>query len=270
MRLPMEGDRVNRELAIPMIHRAFEAGVNYIDTAAGYCHGDGQRAVGEALRGWRDSVIVSTKNPYYGEDEREWWQNLENSIERLQVAHIDIYNTHGVNKERFEEAVVPRVSKWMARAREQGLIRHISTSFHDKNEVLRMIVDSGLYESITLQYNMLDRQLEDGIAYAHERKVGVVVMGPVGGGRLGSSSDEFSRLVPDIDRIPELALRFVLSNHNVAVALSGMSAIEQVEENLAVASDGRTLSEDDVRIINEHVDRLKNMADAYCTGCTDC
>jgi aryl-alcohol dehydrogenase-like predicted oxidoreductase len=85
MRLPMteaNGDKaVDRDLAIPMIHRAFEAGLNYIDTAVGYCNQDSQRAVGEALRGWRDRVVVSTKNHYYGEDEAEWWSNLENSLE---------------------------------------------------------------------------------------------------------------------------------------------------------------------------------------------
>ena len=66
MRLPMNGEgesaRVDLERAIPMIHRAFEGGVNYIDTAIFYCNGDSQRAVGEALKGWRERVIVSTKN----------------------------------------------------------------------------------------------------------------------------------------------------------------------------------------------------------------
>ena len=270
MRLPMDGDRVNRDLAIPMIHRAFEGGVNYIDTAVGYCNQDSQRAVGEALKGWRDRVVVSTKNPYYGEDEKEWWTNLEDSLERLNVNCIDVYNTHGVRKQRFEEAVLPRINKWMLKAKMQGLIRHVCTSFHDTNETLRQVVDSGVYESITLQYNMLDRQLEDGIAHAREKGVGVVVMGPVGGGRLGEPSEELSRLVPGIARIPELALRFVLANPNVTVALSGMSAVAHVEENLAVASDGRTLDEEDLRIIHAQIDRLKKMADAYCTGCDYC
>ncbi|NLX43555.1 MAG: aldo/keto reductase, partial [Chloroflexi bacterium] len=69
MRLPMEGEgasaRVNRELAIPMLHAAFEAGVNYVDTAHGYSNQDNQRLVGEALKGWRDKIVVSTKNPEY-------------------------------------------------------------------------------------------------------------------------------------------------------------------------------------------------------------
>ena len=270
MRLPMDGERVDRELAIPMIHRAFEAGLNYIDTAVGYCNQDSQRAVGDALKGWREKIVVSTKNPYYGEEEKDWWQNLEDSLERLQVDYIDIYNTHGVRGTRFDEAVKPRVHNWLLKARDQGLIRHICTSYHDNNETLRRIVDSGVYESVTLQYNMLDRQLEDGIAYAHEKNVGIVVMGPVAGGRLGAPNEQLAGIVPNISRIPELALRFVLANANVTVALSGMSTMQQVEENLAVASDERALDGDEIGIMNEQLGRLKEMADIYCTGCDYC
>ena len=216
MRLPMvgEGDavRVNRELAIPMIHRAFEAGVNYIDTAIGYCKQDSQRAVGDALKGWRDKVVVSTKNNYYGLEEAVWWKNLEDSLQRLGVDSIDLYNHHGIRWARYEEFVAPTMSQWMAKAKDQGLIKHIGCSFHDTNDALRKLVDTGYAEVITLQYNLLDRQLEDGIAYAHERGIGVVVMGPVGGGRLGADSETLASLIPGIRRIPELALRFVLAN----------------------------------------------------------
>jgi predicted aldo/keto reductase-like oxidoreductase len=270
MRLPMQEGRVNRELAIPMIHRAFEAGVNYIDTAVGYCGADSQRAVGEALKGWRDRIVVSTKNHYYGEDEKQWWKNLEDSLERLQVDCIDIYNTHGVSIKSYEANVRPRVSQWLNRARDQGLIRHICTSFHDNNDALRRILEDDYYASVTLQYNMLDRQLEDAIALAHERNVGVVVMGPVGGGRLGTSNPQLQNMVPGIDRIPELALRFVLANPHVTVALSGMSTMAHVEENLRVASDGRSLDSDERRLVDEQLQRLKAMADAYCTGCNYC
>jgi predicted aldo/keto reductase-like oxidoreductase len=270
MRLPMQDDRVDRELAIPLIHRAFAAGLNYVDTAVGYCNGDSQRAVGEALKGWRDRVVVSTKNPYYGPDEKLWWQNLEDSLTRLQVEYIDVYNTHGMNAQRFSESVEPHIAGWLRRARDQGLIRHIGTSFHDGDEVLRRIVDSGLYESITLQYNLLDRRLEGGIAHAHEQGLGIVVMGPVAGGRLGSPSEELARLVPDIRRIPELALRFVLANPGVDVALSGMNAMSQVEENLAVAADGRTFDQEETNLVRRQLDRLAQMADTFCTGCGYC
>jgi uncharacterized protein len=273
MRLPMvgEGDaqRVDRELALPMIHRAFAAGVNYIDSAVGYCNQDSQRAVGEALHGWRDKIVVSTKNPEYN-DEKVWWQNLENSLARLQVQSIDIYNHHGINWERYVNNVEPHVGQWMRKAKDQGLIKHIGSSFHDKNENLKKLVDTGYLEVVTLQYNILDRQLEEGIAYAHEKGMGVVGMGPVAGGRLGTSSPVLEALLPEVKRVPELALRFVLSNPNVSVALSGMSAMQQVEENIATASDEVTLSATDRVAIEEHLQRLRGMANLYCTGCGYC
>ncbi len=274
MRLPMKDtggeQRVDRELAIPMIHRAFEGGVNYIDTAVGYCNADSQRAVGDALKGWRDKVVVSTKNHDYGQDEKKWWTLLEQSLERLGVEYIDIYNHHGLGWSRYTQDVEPRVGKWMAKAKDQGLIKHVCCSFHDSNESLKKIVETGYPAVITLQYNILDRSLEEGIALAHEKGIGIVGMGPVGGGRLGAQSEVLESLVPGIDRVPELALRFVLANPNVTVALSGMSEMKHVEENLATCSDAVALSPSDRAAIDAHLARLGEMAKLYCTGCEYC
>ena len=274
MRLPMVGEEadrlIDRSKAIPMIHTAFEAGVTYIDTAVGYCHQDSQRVVGEALKGWREKIVVSTKNHYYGEDEKEWWQNLEDSLERLDIDSIDIYNTHGVTLEKLEQSVKPRILQWLTKAKDQGMIKHICTSFHDSCDALIEIVDSGVYDSVTIQYNMLDRSLEDGIAHAHEKGLGVVVMGPVGGGRLGAQNDVLESLGTSVTRIPELAMRFVLANKNVDIALSGMSTMEQVQENIAACSVGTPLTGEDQKIIDDQLERLKKAADLYCTGCKYC
>ena len=274
MRLPMMGEgaaaRVDRDLAIPMIHRAFAGGVNYIDTAVFYGNHDSQAAVGAALKGWRDKVVLSTKNDYYGTDEKTWWTNLENSLKRLDVESIDIYNTHGVNWVNFETLVVPHISKWLAKARDQGLIRHICTSFHDSREALRKIIEADYYESITLQYNMMSRQFEPEIALAHEKGLGIVVMGPVAGGNLGVDSEILGKIVPGVSRVPELALRFVLSNPNVTMALSGMSTMQQVEENLQTTAAAIHLSATDLAAIGEHMVRLEELSKLYCTGCKYC
>ena len=273
MRLPMSGEgkdrRVDRELAIPMIHRAFEAGVNYIDTAVGYCNHDSQRVVGEAIKGWGDKIIVSAKN-YCVVDEDQWQQNLQDSLEYLGVESIDIYNFHGLSWKRYTEHLEPRLLKLMVKAKDQGLVKRICCSFHDSNEVLMKVIDLGIFESITLQYNMLDRQLEEGMAYAKEKGVGVVVMGPVGGGKLGADSEVLAEIVPEIRRVPELALRFVLANPNVSLTISGMSTMQQVEENIATACDDTSLSEADMKVIDEHLERLAKMVDLYCTGCKYC
>lgn len=274
MRLPMigEGDtaRVDREKTIPMIHHAFEAGVNYIDSAVFYCNGDSQRAVGDALKGWRNKIIVSTKNNYYGQDEADWWRNLEDSLKRLQVEYIDVYNQHGMNWANYEKHYAPHISKWMAKAKHQGLIGHICCSFHDDNNGLKKLIETDEFSAFTVQYNLLDRRLEEGIALAHERNIGVVVMGPVAGGRLAEPSEMLQNIIPGVKRMPELALRFVLSNPNVTMTLSGMSAMEHVVENLATASDEISLSEADRAAIEEQMVRMKEMAELYCTGCGYC
>ena len=281
MRLPMteiNGEQVvDRELAVPMLHRAFERGLNYIDSAVGYCNGDSQRVVGEAVRSWRKThpnpqypIIVSTKNHYYGEDEKEWWQHLEDSLERTGLDSINIYNHHGINWERYETAVAPRISKWMQKAKDQGMIQHICTSFHDDVDALKRLIDTGYVESITLQYNLLNRDLEEGIAYAGKNKIGVVIMGPVAGGRLAGPSEVLQNIVPGVKRVPELALRFVLSNPDVTVALSGMGTMQMVEENTAIAADAVSLSAEDRIMIQQHVHQLAEMANLYCTGCKYC
>ncbi len=275
MRLPMEGEspdrRVIREKAIPMLMRAFNEGVNYFDTAVGYCNQDSQRVIGEFLKKVnRDKIIVSTKNHYYGKDKKEWWKNLEDSLERLQIDSIDIYNHHGINAKTFKDDVLPRIGKWMQEAKECGMIKHICCSFHDNNEFLKELIDSGYPDVITLQYNILDRSLEEGIAYAKSKGVGIVVMGPVGGGRLGVNSEVLNHLLPEIKRIPELAIRFVLRNEDVCTALSGMSTMEQVEENLAIASKESPLSNNEKEILERHLENLEKMVDTYCTGCGYC
>jgi predicted aldo/keto reductase-like oxidoreductase len=274
MRLPMVGEgkdaRVNRALSTPMFHTAFQAGVNYVDTATMYCNDDSQRAVGDAIKGWRDKLVISTKNPNFGTSEKEWWTNLENSLQRLDVQYIDIYNHHGIGWQNYQDNIAPRLAGWMRKARDQKLIRHICCSYHDSCENLIKVLDQDYVESVTLQYNMLDRQMEPAIAHAHAKKVGIVVMGPVGGGRLGDSSQILEGLVPGIKRVPELALRFVLSNPNVTVALSGMSTLQQVQENCAAAADPISLSASDRQGIEEHLVRLKGMEKLYCTGCNYC
>ncbi len=273
MRLPMKGERVDRDKAVPMIHRAFEAGVNYIDSAVGYCNQDSQRAVGEALEGWRHRIVVSTKNPHYNKaDDRPWWKNLEDSLKRLGVEFIDIYNFHGLNWKAFEEHVAGPGGQlaWMQKAKAQGLVRHICFSFHDSAENLIKLARTGEFESVTLQYNLLDRSLEKALAAVKKAGLGIVVMGPVGGGRLGSPSDAIRKMLPEAGSVPEIALRFVLANPSVTVALSGMSERAQVEENLRVASRATALTTREKLQVLETLRRYKKLADLYCTGCNYC
>lgn len=274
MRLPMRSPtEVDRDAAIPLLHRALELGVTYFDTAVMYCAHDSQRALGEAFEGMRDKVVFSTKNHHYDKrDTRAWWKNLEDSLAFLRTGYIDVYNFHGMNHEEFLRSVDGEdgLYRQVLKAKEQGLVRHIAHSFHGSAESLRKCVDTGLFESVTLQYNLLDRSLEEAIAYAGEHGEGVVVMGPVGGGRLGLPSEEALKLVGGVTSTPELALRFVLAHPHVTVALSGMSTLRQLEENAATVSRADALTREDHSRITAAVEERKQLAGLYCTGCNYC
>lgn len=273
MRLPSLPDgNPDPEESVRIIHRAFELGVNYIDTAVMYCNHQSQKVVGQALKGWRDKVILSTKNHYRGADKSEWRKNLEDSLRLLDVDYIDIYNFHGISWNCWEQWVKGEngILSWMKEARDEGVIRHICCSFHDNAENLVKIADLGEFSVITLQYNLLDRSLEEALPELAARDIGVVVMGPVGGGRLGAPSDAIEGMLEDASSTAETALRFVLSNDAVTLALSGMSTMEQVEENCAVASREEPLTADEREKVAATLERFKNLADLYCTGCNYC
>lgn len=277
MRLPTlkSGDKqvFDTEESIRIIHRAFEKGVNYIDTAPYYCDGESEVIVGKALKGWRDKVAVSTKNPVENASGSDWRARLESSLRKLDVDWIDFYHMWGINLESYRNEIdVPDGPMEAARkAKEEGLIRHISFSFHDKAENLIPLIDSGNFESVLLQYNLLDRSNEAGIRHAQAKGLGVVVMGPVGGGRLGLPSAAIQGLLPGkVSSSAQLALRFVLGNPGVGCALSGMGSGQMVEENCAVASNEAPLSAEELDQVNKSMEENKRMSDLYCTGCNYC
>jgi len=276
MRLPMtpDGEHVDEDRAIPVIHRALELGVNYLDTAPYYCKTESEIVLGKAIKGWRDRIYLSTKNPLEDATAGTFRRFLETSLRKLDVEYVDFYHMWGISWAKYQEkgVDVPGGPLHEARkAKEEGLIRHISFSFHDTPEALVRLIDTGNFESMTVQYNLLDRANEAGIALAAARGLGVVIMGPVGGGRLAETSPEIRRLLPKgVAGSPELALRFVLSNPNVHVALSGMGTIQMVEENAATASREDPLSAQERTDIARAMDQLAALADLYCTGCGYC
>jgi len=274
MRLPMtpDGEHVDEDRAIAVIRRALELGVNYLDTAPFYCKSESEIVLGKAIQGWRDRVYISTKHPMSEIENRfRYW--LEISLRKLQVDYIDFYHMWGISWEKYTQRIgnPGGLLEDARKAKEEGLIRHISFSFHDTPEALMRLIDTGNFESMTVQYNLLDRANEQAIAHAAARGMGVVIMGPVGGGRLSESSPEILRLLPKgSTSSPELALRFVLSHPGVHVALSGMGTIQMVEENAVTASREEPLSAQERDAIAQAMDRLAALADLYCTGCGYC
>jgi len=266
MRLPEDED-----YAVEVIRRSFELGVNYLDTARVY--GESERICGRALKGWRDRVYLSTKNPLFDMTVDGWWERLYTSLKTLDTDYIDLYHVvHDMNCERFETFLVKGGGlEQVRKAKEQGLIKHVCFSTHETPEKVREFIDTGEFEGITIQYNLLDRKHEDTIAYAHERGLGVIVMGPVGGGRLAAPSEQIRRLIPtEVKSSAEAALRFVLANPNVTCAISGMNTLDMVEENCRVGDRSEPLSAEEQRAVSDALAEVQRLSDLYCTGCKYC
>ena len=276
MRLPMvkigAEEYVDLDRAVEAIQLAFERGVNYVDTGFLYCSTESEIAVGRALRGWRDKVTVTTKaTKQRMENPGDMWRMLEHQLRKVDIDYFDFYCCHGIAWDNVHE--IDKKTGWLSdlmRAKEQGLAKHVGFSFHDDPEGMIKLVDLGYFEMVTCQYNYLDQKNADSMAYANEKGLGVVVMGPVGGGRLAGLPG-FLRDRPGIDTSSAagLALRFVLSNPSVHVALSGMGSREMVEENVAAAEAG-PLSESEREALLELLADTEKLAELYCTGCGYC
>jgi uncharacterized protein len=276
MRFPMKDERtVDREKTIPMLMRAYALGVNYFDTGKWYCAQDSERTLGEALKGMdRGKVYVSTKYAFEKATGADMRQKFETSLRLLGLEYVDFYHLWGISWDFFQKKVdIPGgpLETFLSLKRE-GLAKHLSFSFHSDPADVKKLVDMGIFESMLCQYNLLDRKCEEGIAYAASLGLGVAVMGPVGGGRLGAPSPVIARMVPGekVVSSPALALRFVLSNPGVTVALSGMSETAQVEENVATASGNSLLSVDEKNGIVKSAEENQKFMDLYCTGCKYC
>ena len=259
MRLPEYQDEagawhVDQEKTTEMLMRAYELGVNYFDTAFYYCHSNSEIAIGKALAPIRDKVYISTKIPMDKiKCPEDYEKTLDESLQKLGTDYMDFYHFWAINQKVFDEKIVPMgLIEKAKEMKAKGKIRHISFSFHDSPEALKHIIDNGEgLESVLLQYNLLDRANEEMIHYAAQKGLGVVVMGPVGGGRLAAPTQLSQKLGSGDLHTYELALRFVLGNKSVSCALSGMQTKEMVEQNTAVASLPEPMTEEQWRAVGE-------------------
>jgi predicted aldo/keto reductase-like oxidoreductase len=265
--------KIVRDLAIPMLHRAVELGVTYFDTAVGYCQGDSQRVVGEAFaNGLREKLILSTKNPSHAAPDEDWLARLSESLKLLQTDYLDIYNFHGLTWDVYEKQIrEPGKLRLMKQAKADGRVRHICCSFHDSAAALVKLAETGEFDSITVQYNLLYRDLERAIHRCRELGVGVVVMGPVGGGRLGVDSDRLRALLKgEAQSTPEAALRFVLAHPGVSLAISGMTTLAQVEENCRLVSEKDPFTPAQIKALEEELARVRAISSINCPACGYC
>jgi uncharacterized protein len=275
MRLPtLAGGAVDLEKSVPILRRGLDLGINYIDSAYVYLNGTSEVAVGQAIKGYdRNKVYIATKIRTDVKSESTataYRAKFEESLRRLDTPYIDVMQIHGLKWAEYTgyTGQPGYALETIRRLRDEGLVRHIGFSCHDTAENVIRLIDTGEFEAMLVQYNALDRHNEEPIAHAAAMGMGVAVMGPVAGGRLvqprGSAGADTQITGP------ELALRFVWNNPNVSVALSGMNAIPQVEQNVAAANRLGDLSQREQQGLVQLVTSNQKLADLYCTGCGYC
>ena len=284
MRLPtLEGDRsrIDEPEATRMLHWAIDAGVNYLDTAYPYHDGNSERVVGRALQGgYRQKVRLATKMPtWLIESSADFDRYLNEQLQKLGTDHIDFYLLHGLSAERWPKVRDLGVREWAEGAIASGRIRHIGFSFHDKTDVLRQIIDEyDRWALCQIQYNYMDVENQAGTAglrYAASKGLAVVVMEPLLGGRLVNPPVAVQALwdMAPVKRSPsDWALQWLWSQPEVSVALSGMSAMEQVEQNLASAAASRVglLTAEELALVDRVRAAYQALCPIPCTACNYC
>ena len=261
---------------IQALREAIDSGINYVDTAYNYHNDESEIVVGKALKdGYREKVTLATKAPIWKDEYNKpehFEQHLDEQLKKLQVKTIDVYLLHALNEKTWKKVQDLKLNERAEVAKKEGKIKHLAFSFHDKPEVLKEIIESGYFEVMLVQYNILDTVNEEMIKLAHDKGLGVVIMGPMGGGRLsGNPPEEMQGLLTEgRTNFTDLALKFVLSNPHVTVALSGMGTDNMVDDNLAIASSEHLLTEKEKENTKLIAEKFKELTDNLCTNCKYC
>jgi predicted aldo/keto reductase-like oxidoreductase len=265
-----------------LVRHAFDSGINYFDTAESYTGGESETTIGNALKGKRDKVYLTSKSIAQPDDKRQSMMlALEGSLSRLQTDHVDVYFNHAVNN--VERLKNPEWHEFTARAREQGKIRFTGMSGHAGNlaECLDYAIDSDRFDVILCAHNFgqdprfyqrffhgfdfvaKQPELPRLMAKAAGRGVGVVVMKTLMGARL----NDMRPYEAGGATFAQAAFRWVLSNSHVNALIISMISKEMIDEYLG-ASGARVTAIGDLPLLDRY---LKLNGESYCRhGCNEC
>jgi len=280
MRLPEKGARIDQVRAKAQLHRAIDAGVNYLDTAAFYHMGGSEPFLGAALSdGYRAKVKLATKLPYWLVKTRSDMDGLLGvQLGKLRTSHIDYYLVHNLRAEGLERMLGLGLGDFVAKARADGRIVNIGFSAHVPTAEFKAIVDGFEWDFCQIQYNFLDTESQagtEGLKYAASKRLGVIVMEPLRGGMLARKSRKVQAVwdSAEVKRSPAAwALRWLWDQPEVTVVLSGMNDMQQVDENLRLAGEATPgcLSAEERRLVGKAVDAYHGAMKVGCTGCGYC
>ena len=282
MRLPMNGSEVDIEQFKEMTDYFLDNGFNYFDTAHGYIDGKSELAIKEALtkRHARDEYLLTDKltEPYFNKEEdiRPFFQS---QLDACGVEYFDFYLMHAQNATNFEKFKKCNAYETAFKLKEEGKIKHVGISFHDKAEVLDKILTTyPQVEIVQIQFNYVDYEdpsVQSKKVYDVCRKHNkpVIVMEPVKGGSLIKLPDEAQKVY---DEMPSglsnasYAIRFAAGFEGIRVVLSGMSDMAQMKDNVSYMKDFKPLDENEMGAVAKVTGIYKGLDVIPCTACHYC
>lgn len=280
MRLPRKEDGFDTELIHKMVDTFLDRGYTYFDTA--YVYQGSEEALRESLvrRYPRDRFQIATKlHLLRTENPEEMRACFDTSRERLGVDYVDFYLLHGLGAESAKRAEELGAWEFVQSLKAQGQVRHVGFSFHDTPEVLDDILTKHPEaEFVQLQINYLDwedSEIQSRTIYeiARRHNVPIIIMEPVKGGMLAGDHSPILELMkkanPDVS-LASWAMRFAASLDGVLTVLSGMSAYEQLVDNLNTVDNLTPLSEAEMQMVSEAADILRAIPRIPCTDCKYC
>ena len=283
MRFPTRADgSIDEERAEALLNRAKAAGVNYFDTAYPYHGGTSEPFVGRVIAKWdRSSFYLATKMPLWNCKSLEDAKHIfEQQLQRLGVDYFDFYLLHSLHRARYDQAKEMGVVDWLWEQKAAGRIRNFGFSCHDNAAGLEHILQDQPWDFCQLQYNYLDRddRAEDisgdrGYALTEELNVPLIIMEPIKGGTLANLPEDAAAplraLRPEASNA-SWALRWIGSRKNVHLILSGMSAEDQLEDNLKTFEHFEPLSPAEEAAVEQTAAVLHSRIKVGCTGCRYC
>ena len=281
MRFTKKGSGIDIGKTEQEILAAYEAGVNYYDTA--YIYPGSESALGEILERnkIRDKVHIATKLPQYLINSASAIDKYFNEeLNRLRTDYVDYYLMHHLTDiAMWEKLKKIGILDWIAEKKKSGQIRNIGFSYHGNTDNFLKILNDYEWDLCQIQYNYLDEVTQAGRAglqAAYEKGIPVVIMEPLRGGKLVNGLPADARAAMSKcgrNWSPaEWGLKWLYDQPEVTVVLSGMNSIEMVNENCATASNtpAHSLTEADFAVLEQVKQAIREKEKVGCTGCRYC
>lgn len=281
MRLPMKDGEVDKAEMCRMVDAFLARGFNYFDTAHGYLGGKSEIAVRECLteRYPRDAFILTDKlTGSYFRSEADIRPFFESQLKACGVEYFDFYLMHSQNKEIFEKFRACNAYETAFALKEEGKVRHVGLSFHDRAEVLDEILTAyPQVDVVQIQLNYVDFEdvaIQSRLCYEVCRKHGkpIIVMEPVKGGTLVNLPEDARAVLEGLHggSPASYAIRFAAGFDGIFMVLSGMSNLEQIEDNLSYMADFKPLNETERAAVSKVCAILRAQHMIPCTACRYC